>query len=348
MNNDLSLSEVLKEEYIQYLSKGKVLDWGQFYDLIIRYELDNDCINLLKRWHQSIGSLSFLKDLPSTLEEVFIHSAQTIEYKNMGTLTAIDHDLTNRDIELILDILALNQNKEWNYKIPFISFHYKLFGASYRISLLHKSITPEKAPKAFIRKLNIKPLSLSAFNYYNQDRIERMVLDSKNILIAGSTGSGKTSLLNTLLQSIDKNEHTIILEDTYELYSPNDKTTRLISSEKYQQTLSDLLTYSLRMTPDRIILGEMRSKEVSSFLLAMNTGHRGLISSLHANSAEDALHRTAMMFMMYSNINLSYELVLKLICQNIDYVIYLEDKNITSIIEVFGSEQSNIFFDKVS
>ena len=75
------------------------------------------------------------------------------------------------------------------------------------------------------------------------------------------------------VQSVDENEHTLILEDTFELCSPNKKTTRLISSDKYDQSLDNLLTYGLRMTPDRIILGEMRSSEVSSFVLAMISGY---------------------------------------------------------------------------
>jgi Flp pilus assembly CpaF family ATPase len=175
-----------------------------------------------------------------------------------------------------------------------------------------------------------------------------MVRDKKNILIAGSTGSGKTTLVNSLISNIPKSDHVLVLEDTKELISPHEHTTRLLSNTDHNQSLDTLLTYGLRISPQRIILGEMRSHEVQTFILAMNTGHNGMMTTLHANSAKDSISRAAMMFMMYGNSNLSYEMALKLICQNIDHVIYIENKKIIEIIDVYGSEKSNIFFDKAS
>ena len=113
-------------------------------------------------------------------------------------------------------------------------------------------------------------------------------------------------------------------------------------------SLDKLLTYSLRMSPDRIILGEIRSEEILTFILGMNTGHKGIISSIHANNAKDALNRLAMLYSTYANSNINYAMVLKLICSNIDYVVYIENKKIVEIIEVFGSEGMNVFFDLVS
>ncbi len=111
--------------------------------------------------------------------------------------------------------------------------------------------------------------------------------------------------------------------------------------------MNEYLSYSLRMSPDRIILGEIRSKEVESSLLAMNTGHNGFLTTIHANSAKDALTRLALLFKIYSAKDLSYELILKLVTQNIDYVIHMEDKKILEIIDVFGSNQENVFFEKI-
>ena len=105
------------------------------------------------------------------------------------------------------------------------------------------------------------------------------------------------------------------------------------------------MTNSLRMSPDRIVVGEMRSDEVEPFLLAMNTGHKGLLSTIHANNAVDTLHRIALMFKVYSAKDLAFDLVLKLAATNIDAVVYLKNKKVVEIIQVFGSEQSNIFFD---
>ena len=107
------------------------------------------------------------------------------------------------------------------------------------------------------------------------------------------------------------------------------------------------MKYSMRMSPDRIILGEIRSAETESFLLAMNTGHNGLISTIHANSAKDAIERFALLFKIYSSKDLSYELVLKLICNNIDYVIFLKNKSVKEVISVYGSEDNQIFYENL-
>jgi Flp pilus assembly CpaF family ATPase len=100
------------------------------------------------------------------------------------------------------------------------------------------------------------------------------------------------------------------------------------------------------MRPDRIILGEMRSVEVTPFILSMNNGHKGLMSTIHSSSAKDSLARVALLFSLYSdNQNIDYTLIMKLICSNIDCVIHIEDKRVKEVIRVLGSNGEVPYFE---
>ena len=102
------------------------------------------------------------------------------------------------------------------------------------------------------------------------------------------------------------------------------------------------------MSPDRLIVGEMRSTEVVPFLLAMNTGHKGLMSTIHASSAVDALSRISLLFSLFSESNdISFALVTKLVCKNVDYVIHMEHKKIVEICKVIGSDAETPFYERL-
>ena len=103
------------------------------------------------------------------------------------------------------------------------------------------------------------------------------------------------------------------------------------------------------MKPDRMIMGEIRSKEALNFLLQMNTGHKGMMATIHANSSPDALLRLAWLFCFYSpKDSFPFNMVLKMICQNINLVIHMKDKKIDKCIEVLGSEDETPYFKLVS
>jgi len=117
-----------------------------------------------------------------------------------------------------------------------------------------------------------------------------------NILISGGTGSGKTTLLNVLSRFIPENERIVTIEDSAELQMKQEHVVRLETRPaniegKGEVTQRDLVRNSLRMRPDRIIVGEVRGAEVLDMLQAMNTGHDGSLSTIHANSPRDALMR---------------------------------------------------------
>ena len=122
------------------------------------------------------------------------------------------------------------------------------------------------------------------------------VCGGQNILIAGSTGSGKSTLLGVLADAIPEHERILLIEDTAELRI---RKPHVVSAEsqtdthRSQITFDDLLKAVLRHRPDRIIVGEVRGPEARTLLDAMNTGHRGTLATIHANSATEALHRLA-------------------------------------------------------
>jgi type IV secretion system protein VirB11 len=131
--------------------------------------------------------------------------------------------------------------------------------------------------------------------------LREAVRDRKTILISGGTSTGKTTFLNALLREVPVNERVIVVEDTAEvqLHGPNDLGLLAVKGELGEAMIDtdDLLQAALRLRPDRILLGELRGKEAVSFLRAVNTGHPGSFSTIHANSPGGALEQLALMVM---------------------------------------------------
>jgi type IV secretion system protein VirB11 len=123
--------------------------------------------------------------------------------------------------------------------------------------------------------------------------IRKAVKERRNILVAGGTGSGKTTLVNAILAEPPfKNDRVVIIEDTKELQCPaEDKVELLTKNTEPRVTMTDLVRMTLRLRPDRIIIGEVRGPEALAMLKAWNTGHPGGLATIHANSAADALRR---------------------------------------------------------
>lgn len=177
-----------------------------------------------------------------------------------------------------------------------------------------------------------------------------------NILISGGTGSGKTTMLNALSQFISEKERIVTIEDTAELQFLQPHVVRLEtrtagiegSGEVNQR---DLVINALRMRPDRIIVGECRGGEAFEMLQAMNTGHDGSMSTLHANTPRDALSRVEAMVMMATS-SLPLEAVRRTIVSAIDLVVQISrlhdgSRKIMSITEVVGIEGSNVVLEEI-
>jgi pilus assembly protein CpaF len=186
--------------------------------------------------------------------------------------------------------------------------------------------------------------------------LEASVKAKLNILICGGTGTGKTSLLNILSSFIENHERIITIEDAAELRLHQDHVisleTRLINYEGAGEiTIRDLVRNSLRMRPDRIIVGEVRGKEAFDMMQAMNTGHEGSLTTLHANSPEDALNRLETMILM-NDMDIPVSAVRGYIENAIDLVVNIErladgKRKITSICEVQGIKEGKITLKEI-
>jgi pilus assembly protein CpaF len=168
-----------------------------------------------------------------------------------------------------------------------------------------------------------------------------------NILISGGTGSGKTTLLNAMSRSIGQTERVVTIEDAAELWLQQPHVVRLETRPSNiegsgEVSQRDLVKNALRMRPDRIIIGEVRGSEAFDMLQAMNTGHAGSMSTIHANSPRDALARLENMVLMGS-INLPSRAIRSQIVSAIDLIVQTErmrdgQRRVTSVSEVIGME----------
>ena len=219
-----------------------------------------------------------------------------------------------------------------------------------------------KGPVLTIRKFkkelaNIEDfLRNGALTPYMARFLEACVKSKLNMIICGGTGAGKTTLLNILSSFIDSDERIITIEDAAELQL---KQNHVISLEtrnpnyegEGEVTIRDLVINSLRMRPDRIVVGEVRGKESFDMLQAMNTGHDGSMTTMHANGCPDALNRLETMILM-AGIEIPVKAIREYIKDAIDIIVQIErladgKRRITSISEVIGMENDEIVLREI-
>jgi pilus assembly protein CpaF len=177
------------------------------------------------------------------------------------------------------------------------------------------------------------------------------VMGRLNILVTGGTGTGKTTLLNVLSASIPENERIVTIEDSAELQLVQDHVVRLEGrppniEARGEVTIRDLVRNSLRMRPDRIIVGEVRGGEALDMLQAMNTGHEGSMSTLHANTPRDAVSRLETMVLM-AGIDLPSRAIREQIASAINLIVHLSrlrdgTRRVTHLTELTGMESGVI------
>lgn len=337
-----------RREWRKALDKGQVLTT---LDLSLGWRRDfpEATEPQFESWVETLGLSWLVSKAPNDTREIFCHTNQLIEAvgKSRHKITS---PLADEDWELWVETLAARVRLEFNYSAPCGSAHLTFAGSEWRATLLHSSTTPERGAKVFLRKIasNIYPLESFSVSSAGKELLSNLVKERENILIAGSTGSGKTSLLSSLLHHVDQDEHVVLLEDTQEITCAAPRLTRMLATKQAGRSLSDYLAHSLRLSPDRIIVGEMRSHEVIPYLLAMNTGHKGLMSTLHASSAMDAILRVAQLFVLASGQkDINYQEVLKLVARNVGYVVFVDKRKITQVIKVFGSEGDMPLYDVI-
>ena len=275
------------------------------------------------------GPLQALLEDP-TINDILINSPKEIYIERRGVLEKTDlRFLDNRHVLRVIRRMISPLGRRIDESSPIVDG--RLEDGS-RIN----AIVPPLAlngPCLSIRKFHKDPLraeELIASGSVTEDALQYLterVEKRTNLLISGATGSGKTTLLNILSQYIPKTERIVTIEDAAELQLRNGHVVRLETRPENNEGVGEisareLVKNALRMRPDRIIVGESRGGEVVDMLQAMNTGHAGSMSTVHANSARDAVTRLEMMVGM-SGFKGSSELILKMIGSALDMIVHI-------------------------
>ena len=217
-------------------------------------------------------------------------------------------------------------------------------------------------PVVSIRRFGSDPLKMSALIDYKAltkdiaDMLQMVVTARLNILISGGTGAGKTTLLNALSAYIPENERIVTIEDSAELQLQQPHVVRLETRPpniegRGEVTQRDLVKNALRMRPDRIVIGEVRGGEAIDMLQAMNTGHDGSLTTVHANTPRDALARLETMIQM-TGMRLSDRAMRQQIASALNLVVQVArmsdgSRRVTSISEVTGMEGETITMQEI-
>jgi pilus assembly protein CpaF len=212
-------------------------------------------------------------------------------------------------------------------------------------------------PLVTIRKFSNKRLDLNelirlgTLSEETVDFLQRCILGQLNVLISGGTGTGKTTLLNALSQAVSDAERIVTIEDAAELQLKQNHVLRLEARPKNIEgsgeiTIRELVRNSLRMRPDRIIVGEVRGAEALDMLQAMNTGHDGSLTTVHANAPRDALARIETMVLM-AGYDLPVRAIRQQVASALDLIIHLErlqdgTRRVTAVTEVQRMESDVI------
>jgi len=283
-----------------------------------------------------------------------INGEKNIFIEREGRVAKLDLCFEKREkLEDVIQSIVSKVNRTVNEASPIVDA--RLQDGS-RVSVVLPPVALD-GPVMTIRKFSERPMTVEQLIKYGSitqeaaEFLHKLVLAKYNIFICGGTGSGKTTFLNALSNFIPADERIITIEDSAELQIRGVENivrmeTRNANTEgKGEITIRDLIKTSLRMRPERIIVGEVRSAEALDMLQAMNTGHDGSLSTGHANSTSDMLSRLETMVL--SAAPLPLEAVRKQIAAAIDIIVHLsrirdKSRKVIEITEVLGYKEGFI------
>lgn len=313
-------------------------------------------LRMRRELFSSLRQLDILQELVENpdITEIMVNGTQNIFVEQNGSIrkwdTAFDSEEKLQDV--IQQIVA-SCNRVVNESSPIVDAR---LGDGSRVNIVLNPIALN-GPILTIRKFPDKPISmeklleLGSLTKEVSDFLSRLVRARYNIMVCGGTGSGKTTFLNVLSNFIPEEERIITIEDSAELQIhrvPNlvSLETRNANVEGCREiTIRELIKASLRMRPDRVIVGEVRGSEAIDMLQAMNTGHDGSMSTGHANSAKDMLNRLETMVLM--GMPLPLEAIRGQIASGIDIIVHLgrlrdKSRKVLQLMEVMGMEHGEI------
>lgn len=288
----------------------------------------------------------FLED--EDITEIMINGTQNIFFEKDGRIYQSDKRFVSREkLEDVVQQIAAGSNRLVNEASPIVDA--RLLDGS-RVNIVLPPIAID-GPIVTIRKFSKEAITMKQLIAWESISREvsaflaTLVAAGYNIFISGGTGSGKTTFLNALSQSIPKTERIITIEDNAELQIQD--VPNLVRLEVRNAnvegsgavTIRDLIKSALRMRPDRLIVGEVRSAEAIDMLQAMNTGHDGSLSTGHANSPKDMLSRLETMVLM--GMELPLPAIQRQIASSVDVIVHLgrlrdKSRKVLEVTEVLG------------
>ncbi|GMQ57660.1 CpaF family protein [Vallitalea sediminicola] len=326
----------------------------EYISVTERYELGDKLFNSIRR-------LDVLQPLleDKTVTEIMINGKDDIFIEQNGRIKKIENCFESTvKLEDVIQQIVAKVNRIVNESSPIVDA--RLSDGS-RINIVLPPIALN-GPIVTIRKFPEKPIGIKQLIQWGSltkevaDILEKMVRAKYNIFICGGTGSGKTTFLNVLSNFIPRDERIITIEDSAELQIRSvDNLVRLETRNENVEgkgmiSIRDLIKSSLRMRPDRIVVGEVRGEEALDMLQAMNTGHDGSLSTGHANSTKDMLSRLETMILTGANMPL--EAIRQQIASAMDIMIHLgrlrdKSRRVLEIVEVKGYENGEIVLNPI-
>ena len=351
VSENVSLSKISDEELAERIDQ---IVTDRLKDIYCPIETK---VSISQQVYSSIRGFGLLDSIISddSITEVMINGPEKIFIEKKGRLTRLDKKFeSQRKLEDVIQRIVGLAGREVNQANPICDT--KLPDGS-RVNVVLPPIAL-CGPTITIRKFSKEPMTINKLIEYGSitqeiaDKLELLVKAKYNIFISGGTGSGKTTFLNALSNFIPKDERIITIEDSAELQITGIdnlvslETRNANASGAGQVTIRDLIKSSLRMRPERIIVGECRGGEALDMLQAMNTGHDGSLSTGHANSTEDMLSRLETMVLQGAD-GLPLEAIKQQIASAVDIIIHLsrlrdKSRKTMAITEVVGIKNGEI------
>ncbi len=357
---DLSVFEKLPKEKLK-------VEIVQLVEKILREEFSNAPLNSSERRsliqetrHEvmGLGPLEpFLRD--DTINDILVNGYSRIYVERSGRLELTGARFKdNKHLRKIIDRIVSRVGRRVDESSPMVDA--RLQDGS-RVNAIIQPLALD-GPSLSIRKFSKDPLELEDLINFKAvipdigEVLKGIVRARLNILISGGTGSGKTTMLNVLSRFVPHYERIVTIEDAAELQLKQDHVVRLETRPeniegKGEVTQRDLVKNCLRMRPDRIMVGEVRGSEALDMLQAMNTGHDGSLTTIHANSPRDALMRLETMVSM-AGLNISSESLKRYISSAVDVIIQIArvadgSRKLISFQEITGMESGIISMQEI-